>query len=57
MNAFLEFLDMGGYALWVWGAYGLTATGLIGVLVLTLHTLKARQREFDALKSARRGVS
>jgi heme exporter protein CcmD len=52
MDAFREFLDMGGYALWVWGAYGLTAAGLI------LHTLKSRQREFETLKSARnRGMN
>jgi heme exporter protein CcmD len=56
MDAFFEYLDMGGYALWVWGAYGLTAAGLIGVLVLTLHTLKSRQHEFDVLKAARRGA-
>jgi heme exporter protein D len=55
MDAFLEFLNMGGYAVWVWGAYGVVATGIVGLLVSTLTTLSARQREFDALKSARRG--
>jgi heme exporter protein D len=54
MDAFLNYLDMGGYAAFVWSAYGLSALGLIGVLVMTLRTLKARQKEFETLKSLRR---
>ncbi|MBY0512028.1 MAG: heme exporter protein CcmD [Rhodospirillaceae bacterium] len=57
VDAFLQYLDMGGYAAFVWPAYGLSAAGLIGILVLTLRTLKARQKEFDALKALRRGDS
>ncbi len=57
MDAFLQYLDMGGYAAFVWPAYGLSALGLIGILVLTLRGLKARQKEFDALKALRRGDS
>jgi heme exporter protein D len=48
-----EFLNMGGYAIWVWGSYGVATVGLVGLLVWTHATLRARQREFDALKSAR----
>ncbi|MGE4062326.1 MAG: heme exporter protein CcmD [Rhodospirillaceae bacterium] len=48
-----EFLSMGGYAVWVWGAYGVATVGIVGLLISTLATLRARQREFDALKSAR----
>jgi heme exporter protein D len=34
------FLDMGGYAWFVWGSYGLTA----GVVVLEVVSLRARRR-------------
>lgn len=57
MDAFLNYLDMGGYAAFVWPAYGLSALGLVGVLVMTLRSLKARQKEFDELKALRRGDS
>lgn len=50
-----DFLHMGGYAQWVWPVYGLAAAALIGILVWTRSTLKAREREFEALKSQRRG--
>jgi heme exporter protein D len=46
---------MGGYAAYVWPAYGLAAIGMIGILVFTRRTLKAREREFETLKNARRG--
>jgi len=55
MKSFAEFVDMGGYALWVWPAYGITLIALAAIVVLTLRGLKAREREFAALKSARRG--
>lgn len=55
MERFLTYLDMGGYAAWIWPAYGLATLALVGILVMTLRTLKARQQEFDELKSLRRG--
>lgn len=51
-----DFFNMGGYAVWVWSSYGLAAAALIGVLAATRRTLKAREREFAGLKSARRGA-
>jgi heme exporter protein D len=53
MDEFREFLNMGGYAVWVWGAYGISAVSLVGLLVWSVRTLKARQREFDELKNSR----
>lgn len=47
------FLDMGGYAAWVWPSYALAAVALLGMLITTLRTLKARQREFEEIKSGR----
>lgn len=49
-----EFFHMGGYAQWVWPVYGLAAIALIGILITTRRTLKAREREFEALKAKRR---
>lgn len=51
----MDYFNMGGYAAWVWPSYALVAIGVVGVLVTTLRSLKARTREFEALKSARRG--
>lgn len=33
MNAFTEFLSMGGYAFYVWTSYGLVAVVLLGNLI------------------------
>ena len=43
-----EFFSMGGYAGFVWSAYGLTA------LVLVLNWWTARRREADEQAAARR---
>lgn len=56
MEGLFEYLSMGGYAAWVWPAYGLASVALVGILVITLHTLKSRQQEFDALKSRRKNL-
>ena len=54
MDAILNYLAMGGYAAWVWPSYGLAALGVIGIVVFTRRSLKAREREFESLRSARR---
>ena len=51
----MNYLAMGGYAAWVWPSYGLAALGVIGVLLISRRTLKAREREFEELRAARRG--
>ena len=43
-NSLAEFFAMGGYAGFVWPAYGIAALVLIGVLVLSLQQLR-RARE------------
>lgn len=43
----MEFLAMGGYAAYVWTAYGIT------LLVLVLNVAAARQRLRGALRRAR----
>ena len=51
----VDYFNMGGHAAWIWPSYALVAIGVVGVLVMTLRSLNARTREFEALKSARRG--
>ena len=43
----IEFLAMGGYAFYVWGAYGVTA------LVIVIEILAARTRRRVAMEEAR----
>lgn len=40
-----EFFHMGGYALYVWGSYGVT------VVVLTLNVLLAQQQQRQVLRT------
>lgn len=42
-----EFLAMGGYALWVWSAWGLTA------LVMVINVIAARSRLRQTVRRAR----
>ena len=51
------FLEMGGYATFVWPSLGLTAAVMIGLLVATLRQLRSRQRrlaDLEALGAQRR---
>ena len=47
MSAFLE---MGGYAAYVWPAYGVTAAVLIGLLVASLRSLRRAEAELAGLE-------
>jgi len=51
MDAVMEFLRMGGYAAFVWPAYGLTVLVMGGMLGLTLKGLRARRRELQAFEA------
>ena len=46
---------MGGYAAFVWPAYAVAGLGLIGALVQSWRGWKAREREFEQLKTAGTG--
>jgi heme exporter protein D len=49
-NSVNEFLAMGGYALYVWGSYGVTAL----LVVMELMALRARRHKaMDELRRAR----
>ena len=49
-----EFLDMGGYAVFVWTAYCLSALALIGFAVLTVKANKDTRAEVETLRPKRR---
>jgi heme exporter protein D len=50
MSGITAFLTMGGYAQFVWPAYGAAAFVLIGLLLWTLAGYRRRQRELEALQ-------
>ena len=49
MDAVSQFLDMGGYAGFVWPAYGIAAAVLLGLLVISRRELRAAEKTLDAL--------
>ncbi|MFD1624647.1 heme exporter protein CcmD [Azospirillum griseum] len=48
-----EFFTMGGYAAFVWPAYGLAALVLIGLLVVSLKGLREAEATVRALEGVR----
>lgn len=50
MNSFNTFIDMGGYAAFVWPSYALAIVGLVGVLVLSRRSVATRQAELERLR-------
>jgi heme exporter protein D len=60
MDSVSAFFDMGGYARYVWPAYGLVGVVTIALLVTSLRTLRIRERALAALQQempGRRGRS
>ncbi|WP_262692279.1 heme exporter protein CcmD [Kordiimonas aestuarii] len=49
-----EFLDMGGYAAFVWTAYGLTALALVVLAVSSLRAGKKARDRVEQLRPRRR---
>ena len=52
MNALSDFFAMGGYAGFVWTAYGIVAVALVGLVIASRRELRARQQEIAALEAA-----
>ena len=50
-----DFLDMGGYAAFIWPAYLIAAVILVGILAQTIITMRRRERLADTLRLQRRG--
>ena len=52
MDSLSAFFAMGGYAQYVWPSFGLTFIVMVGVLVVSLRSLRAAEAELAALQSA-----
>jgi len=50
-----EFFAMGGYAGFVWSAYGATALVMVGLLIWSWRSRKAAEAALQQLEEARRG--
>ncbi len=51
MDRFQAFLDMGGYAMFVWPAYGIAIGVLIGLLVVSLRGMRGHEEALRSLRS------
>ena len=51
MEQLRNWLEMGGYAWFVWPAYGLTAVVMVWMVVDSLRGLRADRRALDALQA------
>jgi heme exporter protein D len=49
----MEFLAMGGYARFVWPAYGVALLVLAGMAVISLRAWRRQRRLWSALETAR----
>jgi len=45
-----EFLAMGGYAAYIWPAYGITFLGIAGAIVLTVRSYLRAKSNLSALE-------
>ncbi|SDH39874.1 heme exporter protein CcmD [Roseospirillum parvum] len=60
MDAVQEFLNMGGYAAYVWPSYGLAVVLLVGLVVITRQGMRRNERllgQLQAAREARRAAS
>ena len=48
------FFEMGGYAAYVWPAYGLATLVVVGLLILSVRRLRSAERMLTLLEQARR---
>ncbi len=51
MERFQAFLDMGGYAMFVWPAYAIAIGVLIGLLVVSLRGMRGHEEALRSLRS------
>lgn len=51
MNQVIEFLEMGGYAAFVWPAYGATVIVMAAVALSSIRTLLWHQRELKRIEA------
>jgi heme exporter protein D len=51
MDGIAKFLEMGGYAAYVWPALGLTVVVLAGLLIASLKSARRREAELAQLEA------
>lgn len=52
MDAIQSFLDMGGYAAFVWPAYGATALVLAGLSAMSFARMRASERTLAEMRGS-----
>jgi heme exporter protein D len=52
MDAIAKFFEMGGYAGFVWPAFGIALVVLAGFVITSLRTLRSREATLRALEAA-----
>jgi heme exporter protein D len=52
MDQIANFLGMGGYAGYVWPAFGLVLVVMAGFVIISLRTLKSREATLKTLQAA-----
>jgi len=55
MDSLMTYLEMGGYARFVWPAYGLAAVVTLGLLAVSVKTLRSRERALAMLQEQNPG--
>ena len=50
----MSFFDMGGYAAYVWPAFGAAAVIMVALLVLSMRTMRVREAALRALEATAR---
>ena len=50
----MSFFEMGGYAAYVWPAFGAAAVIMVVLLVLSIRTMRAREAALRALEATAR---
>lgn len=50
MEQFMNFLAMGGYAAYVWPAFGITAVVLVALALASLRSLRTREQMLEGLQ-------
>ena len=53
MEAIGDFLSMGGYAVFVWPAFGVTVVVMVGLLVTSIRALRQERHTLALMESAR----
>jgi heme exporter protein D len=52
LDAIMSFLSMGGYAAFIWPAFGVAAAVLIALFLVSWREAKAREAELEAMPRA-----